>query len=164
MADMLATTMANQVMIAREAMVLRPRRPDRDGGTDLWPVFGLIVDDQDLTRTGQGRDLLAHLDGQSAVTLLDGACVLSVLSEDGPVLGVTLSAATPVALSIGVVLPARSLRAELGMLAEGPTIGITTLSRARRLRGGVDTQTALGLLVLARSEPLPCLAALAEAS
>lgn len=163
MAVMLATT-ANQLMIAREAMVLRPRGADSRAGNDLWPIFGLVVDDQDLTRTRQGRDLLAHLDAGFGVTLLDGMCGLSVLSDDGPVLRMTVSARTPLPLSVGIVLPARSLRAELGMLAQGPTIGITTVGLARRLRAGVDTKTALGLFALARSSPLACLVALAAAS
>ncbi|WP_139190868.1 hypothetical protein [Actinokineospora iranica] len=156
-------TATGMVVLAREALLLWPRESDRDSHADLWPVFTVVLDDDDLARTTCGGMFTSWVErDHRAVVLLDGVCRWSVLAEDEPLLGLLIEATAPVPAALSVVLPARSLRSELRRLACGPTVGITTARVARSLSPGVDTRRALRSMVLARSAPAPRLAALAE--
>ncbi|MBM7774047.1 hypothetical protein JOD54_004251 [Actinokineospora baliensis] len=143
--------------LAREALLLRPRtEPDEIRG--LWPLVVVAVEDEHEVALAVEHRLCAD---ETAVVLLDGEGHWSVLG-DGPLLGLRI--AIPSADEVvKIVVPAAPLRDELGLLAAGPTVGLTTVSRARALRDGVDTRTALRSLVLVRSRPAPELAALAYA-
>ncbi|MGW5054329.1 hypothetical protein [Actinokineospora sp. NPDC004072] len=152
------------VVLAREALLLWPRggRQDVDPAVaDLWPVFAVVVDDRQLRRAPGGRALMGRIDGRSAFTLLDGVARWQVLAADAPLLALNVRAEAPVPVGIDLVLPARSLVGELDRLAAGPTVGITTTSRAAGLTAGADVRTALRALALARSAPCPQLGALA---
>ncbi|GLZ42280.1 hypothetical protein [Actinokineospora sp. NBRC 105648] len=152
---MLATTVT---ALAREALLLWPRENRHGGDADLWPVFVVAVDDDDIAGNAVASCLKqAH----STVTLLDGVCHWSVITIDDPLLGLRVEAAAPVPVALRIVLPAGPLRSELPLLAAGPTVGLTTVNRARELGNGVDAQLALRSMVLVRSRPAAEVAALA---
>ncbi|MGX7828595.1 hypothetical protein ACTG9Q_26225 [Actinokineospora sp. 24-640] len=146
------------VLLAREALLLWPRGESQTvdpAVVDLWPVFAVVVDERHLRRVPGGRSLLSRIDGRRAFTLLDGVCRWQVLAADAPLLALSVRADAPVPVEVDLVLPARSLVGELGRLAAGPTVGITTTGRAAALSAGADVRSALRVLALARSAPCP---------
>ncbi|MDQ3577740.1 MAG: hypothetical protein M3443_09120 [Actinomycetota bacterium] len=159
---MATTPSPRTALLATEALLLWPRHL-ASADADLWPVFAVVVDDTQLGRTAEGRALLAHLSGGPPLTLLDGICRWSVLSEHEPVLGLAVRSRSPLTLAADIVLPAQSLVLELAKLAAGPTVGITTRSLAGTLTGGVDVGEALRRMALTRSSPAPELAQLGDA-
>ncbi|MFC5288147.1 hypothetical protein ACFPM7_13890 [Actinokineospora guangxiensis] len=153
------------VLLAREALLLWPRGESHQvdpAVADLWPVFAVVVDDRDLRRAPGGRSLRGRVDGRSAFTLLDGVARWDVLAGDTPLLSLSVRSSAPVRISLDLVLPAHSLLGELDRLAAGPTVGITTASRAEALGSGADVRAALRALALARSAPSPDVALLAQ--
>ncbi|GGS32220.1 MULTISPECIES: hypothetical protein [Actinokineospora] len=152
------------VLLASEALLLWPRGESQHvdpAVADLWPVFAVVVDDRHLRRAPGGRALQGRIDGRHSFTLLDGVARWQVLTADAPLLGLTVRAEAPVPVGLDLVIPAKSLVGELGRLAAGPTVGITTSGRAAALAAGADVRTALRVLALARSAPCPELTALA---
>ena len=153
------------VLLARAALLVWPRGESQQVDpaiADLWPVFAVVVDDHHLRRAPGGRALRTRIDGRSAFTLLDGVARWHVLAADAPLLSLSVRSTAPVAMSVDLVLPARSLLGELDRLAAGPTVGITTASRADALGAGADVRAALRAIALARSAPSPDLARLAD--
>ncbi|WP_156757084.1 hypothetical protein [Actinokineospora pegani] len=148
------------VVFAAAAHILVPRADDPDAHVGTWPVYAFVLPDAALAAAPGGPALLTRLGTGENVRLLDRPARWSVLSPDGPLLRLELAAAAPEPFALGVAVAAHPLLRQLPSLAAGATVGVTTDSRASALRPGIGVRDALGLLALARAEPLPDLAEL----
>ena len=150
--------------VAIEVLLLWPRgvaaAPVTVDEAGLWPVFALVVaapSDQDA---GTARPLFELLD-EPGPSVVAAEASWSVIDQDRALLGLTVRGVVPVEFGLRVLLPAARVLGVLDVVARGATIGITTRSRAGRLRDRVDIRTALDDLVLLSCPPSVELAALA---
>ncbi len=135
-------------------------------GPGLWPLFAVVLCDENATTDLSVRKLYDVLGGRGSsrkVTVLAGRCLWSVVPGRDPLLRLAVRASTPVKLEVDVALPARPLLGAVGWLACGGTVALTTRRHANRLSTGVNVRDALHGLVLVNSPPSPELAALAKA-
>lgn len=132
-------------LVAVEVLVLWPSEPV--DGTDVWPLFVLVVDEEaDADGTSW---LSAHLDGdrvgKQAVT---GHCRWSVVVPGEPLLGLSVRASTPVDLDLDVLVPAECFLGLFDIAAHGATVALTTRGHARRLTARAGTSQVFDDILL----------------
>ena len=132
---------------------------------DLWPVFAMVVTEPPGHEAGSARPLFELLDRHKRdgeLTVVAADTTWSVLDPAHALFGLNVRAVTPVRFGLRILVPSARVLGILDVVARGATIGITTPSKAARLRDRVDIRTALRDLVLLSCPPSVELAALAH--
>ena len=160
-----------QTMVAAtDVMLLWPRGLAKQAvsnlGPELWPLFAVVLCDENATADLSVRKLYDVLGGRCSpgkVTVLVGRCLWSVVPGRDALLRLAVRASAPVKLEVDVALPVRPLLGAVGWLSCGGTVALTTRRHANRLSTGVNVRDALYGLMLVNSPRSPELAALAKA-
>lgn len=146
-------------LVAVEVLVLWPSEPP--DGSEMWPLFMLVVDEEaDPVGTAW---LVDHLDGDGGESAVTSHCQWSVAVPEESVLGLSVRAVEPVEFHLEIFVPAKCFLGLFDVAARGAGVALTTRRHARRLTARVDNRPVFDDVL-----PLGCrtsarLAGLAEA-
>lgn len=156
-------------LVAREALLLWPRRVGRSAATiqeaGLWPVFAVVLGEREPDEDPGVLplyDLLERPEHLERICVVEGRCQWTIIDPRHALLELSVHATAPVRFDVDIILPARQVLGTLTLLARGGTVAITTQRHLETLIPRADIRDALTKLVLFSCPPSAELEALAS--